>query len=251
MGASAMQSDKNAAEGMYNEARGEARGYNTQAAGQGASEFGKIDPTSRAAMMSALADYQNKARMGGLDARGQAALEGTQARAAQTAATSTNQIQQEAARRGRLQGPASMIQAQVAGQQGAELAHQGGFEAAAMSEQAKDAALQGSMGAAQGVYGMDANKAAAQDAINRFNVQNAQMNIANNRAKAAQLIGIDTGEAGMYEGRQKGDVAQFTGIGKGIGSSVGAVGESLFSMGAGGGAGAGYDYLNPGGQGGT
>src|SRR5262249_29485686 len=148
-----------------------------------------------------------------------------------------NQIAQEAARRGALQGPAAMIQQQVAAQQAGERARETGLDSAALAEQARDAALKGQLGAAGAVYGVDASKAAAQDAITQFNVRNAQQNIANNAHVADRLSGIDTGQAGMYEDRAKRDNAEFAGAGKALGGSVGGlVGSMMGGLGGAGGA---------------
>src|SRR6185369_2893324 len=69
--------------------------YGTDASGQTGTEFDKIDPSSRDAMTKALASYQTKVDAGGLDAIGRANLEGAKAEAAQTAATSANQVANE------------------------------------------------------------------------------------------------------------------------------------------------------------
>ncbi len=194
------------------------QGYKTQAAGQGGTQFDKMDPTSRNAMLQALADYQNKAQSGGLDARAQAALEQGVARGQQGAAQSAAQVQGEAARRGAAQGPAAMIAQQVAQQQAAQGSRNAGLQSGAMAEEARMAALQGQLGAAGQVHGADAQRAAAQDAINRFNVQNAQMNISNAARQAGQVAGAQQNVADMYGGRSKEMGKTFGDLGASVGS---------------------------------
>ena len=230
-GMASTQGDKERAEAQYDRAKGR-QIYNTEAAGVQGNAFDKVDPVSRNAMLQALADYQNKANQGGLDAKGRANLEAGQARAAQTAAQTAAQIQAQSAARGRAQGPGTMIAQQVAAQQGAELARANGLQSGAIAEDARNQALAGSMQAAGGVYGMDANKAAAMNAINAFNVQNAQQNIHNKAHQADALSGLDTREAGMYEGRAQRDYDEFSGQGKELGGAVGGLAGGL--MGGGG-----------------
>lgn len=216
-GAFSSQGDKERAEGLYDDALKSARGYNTHVAGQAGTEYDKIDPTSRNAMLQALTDYQSKAQQGGLDAKARANLAAGTAASQQAAAQSAAQIQAQAARRGAAQGPAAMVAQQVATQQAGERARQTGLDSAALAEQARDAALQGQLGAASQIHGADAQRAAAQDAINQFNVRNSQQNVANDRAQADQAMKAQLGKANLFEDRQKNDVKQFGDIGSGVG----------------------------------
>jgi hypothetical protein len=234
------QGDKGRNEQSYEDARIAQRAYNTHAADQAGTEYDKIDPTSRNAMLAALNDYENKVKMGGLDARAQANLEHGTSAAEQASQRMAAQIQAEAARRGAAQGPAAMIAQQVASQQAGERARETGLDSAALAEQARNAALQGQLGAAGELHGVDADRARAQDAINQFNVRNAQQNIGNTAHVADRLSGIDVNQAGEYSDRAKRDIAEFSGAGKGIGGSVGGLVGSM--MGGGGGAAAG-SYL--------
>ncbi len=209
------------------------QGYKTQAAGQGGTQFDKIDPTARNAMLQALADYSNKAKAGGLDARAQAALEQGVARGQQGAAQSAAQVQGEAARRGAAQGPASMIAQQVAQQQAAQGSRNAGLQSGAMAEEARMAALQGQLGAAGQVHAGDAQRAAAQDAINRFNVLNSQQNIQNEAARQQAVSGAQKYYGDVYERRAGNDVGKETAFGAGMGKNVGSIAE----FGAGGGFG--------------
>ena len=212
---------------LYKDARGR-YGYNTHAAGQGGTEFDKMDPTGRNAMMSALGNYESRVNAGGLDAIGRANLEGAKAEAAQTAAQSAAQVQAQAARRGTMSGSKAALMQTIAGQQAGEGARRSAFDSAALAEQARNEALKGQVGTAGAIYGMDANRAAAQDAINRFNVMNAQQNIQNDAGKAKGLAGIDLGEAGVQGERADKAAHKFSNLGSAVGGGV----ASMFPGGA-------------------
>jgi len=193
--------------------------YGTDAAGQSGTEFDKIDPSSRDAMTRAMASYQGKVDAGGLDAIGRANLEGAKAEAAQTAATSAHQVQNEALRRGAGGGKAAVLQT-IAGQQAGEGARQGAFQSAAMAEMARDNALKGVTGTAGAIYGMDANRAAAQDAINQFNVKNAQQNIQNKAIQGQGGTKADLAEADVEGQRAEAAKHKFSNIGSAIGGAA-------------------------------
>lgn len=212
---------------LYGDARGRFN-YNAQAKDQAGTEFDKMDPTGRNAMMSALGNYESRVNQGGLDALGRANLEGAKAEAAQTAAQSAAQVQGEAARRGASSGSKAALMQTIAGQQAGEGARRSAFDSAALAEQARNEALKGQVGTAGAVYGMDANRAAAQDAINRFNVMNAQQNIANDASKAKSLSGIDLGQAGVEGQRADAAAHKYSNLGSAVGGGV----ASMFPGGA-------------------
>ena len=229
-GAEAQQGDKERAE-KYADLAAQQFNYTTKAADQTGTQFDKMDPSSRNAMMEAMSAYDSKINAGGLDAVARQNLEGAKAEAAQTAAQSAAQVQSEAARRGGGNvGNKALLMQTIAGQQAGEGARRSAFDSAAMAENARNAALQGKVGTAGAVYGMDANRAAAQDAINQFNVRNAQQNISNAARRAEGEAGAREKQAGMFEGRAGGDVANFAGLGKMAGGALGA------GLGAGGGS---------------
>src|SRR5689334_17748212 len=204
---------------LYQDAKN-AYNYKTDVAGQGGTEFDKMDPTGRNAMMSALGNYESRVNAGGLDAIGRANLEQGKAEAAQTAAQSAAQIQAEAARRGAGGGAKAQLMQTIAGQQAGEGARRSAFDSAALAEQARNEALKGQVGTAGAIYGMDANRAAAQDAINRFNVLNAQQNVQNAHGKAAGLSGVDLSQAGVEGQRAEAAAHKYSNLGSAIGGGV-------------------------------
>ena len=212
---------------LYQDAKN-AYNYNTHAKDQSGTEFDKMDPTGRNAMMSALGNYESRVNAGGLDAVGRANLEGAKAEAAQTAAQSAAQIQAEAARRGALSGSKAALMQTIAGQQAGEGARRSAFDSAALAEQARNEALKGQVGTAGAIYGMDANRAAAQDAINRFNVMNAQQNIKNDASKAAGVSGVDLSQADVEGKRAEAAAHKYSNLGSAVGGGV----ASMFPGGA-------------------
>lgn len=156
----------------------------------------QIDPTSRAAEISALTQLQNISKNGGMDALAQQ----QQAQAINTAnaneAGQRGAIIQNFAARG-IGGSGAQLAAELQAQQGdANQAAASGLSAAASAQQRALQALSSSGTLASTLnnqdYGQAAAAAQAQDAINRFNTQNSQ-NVSNanveaqNKAQAANL----------------------------------------------------------------
>ncbi len=144
-------------------------------ADQAPSEYNNIslDPTTRAAQMSALQSYMDIANSGGLDAESKLAIQeaidtaNNQSRGAQGA------IMNSAQAMGQGGGDFALTQRAIASQGASNNAATQGMQAAAMAEANREAALNSMANIGGGInaadYSQAANKAASQNAINATN----------------------------------------------------------------------------------
>jgi hypothetical protein len=166
-----------------------------QVATQAPSAYNNIslDPTTRAAQLAALSQYQNIANAGGLDANAKLALQQTIDAANVQSQGAQGAIQQQAQAEGQGGGDFALTQRAIAAQGASNNAATQGLETAAMAEANREAALNqmanigGQVNASD--YNQAAAKAAAQNQINTTN--QAATNAANTGNVANQ---IQTGE---------------------------------------------------------
>lgn len=166
-----------------------------QVANQAPTEFNNIslDPSTRAAQIAALTQYQNITDNGGLDANAKMALQQVIDAAKVQSQGAQGAIQQEAQARGQGGGDFDLTQRAIAAQGASNNAATQGMAAAAEAEANREAALNqmanigGSVNAAD--YGQAANKAASQNTINATNTA------ATNAANTGNVTNaINTGE---------------------------------------------------------
>lgn len=137
-----------------------------------------LDPTSRAAQLSALSKMQELAASGGMDAQAKLKLQQAIDDANSNEKAQRDAIVQDYARRG-MGGSGAQLQAQLlASQSASNRAAQVGAQAAADAEMRALQALMNSSGMANQLRSQDYNEQAraaeAQDAINAFNTRNSQ-----------------------------------------------------------------------------
>lgn len=183
----------------------------------------QVDPSTRAAQMSALAKMQDISNSNGMDAQARA----TNQQAINTSNTNAkgqrDAIMQNFAQRGE-GGSGAQLQAQLlASQQDANSSSSQGLQAAASAQQralqalSSGATLAGNINSTD--YSQAAQKAQAQDAINRFNTANSQTvansNVgtlnsaaASNLAANQSIANANTGIANQQETQNVGTVQQ-------------------------------------------
>lgn len=168
---------------------------NIAVADQAPTEFNNIslDPTTRAAQLSALGAYQNIASSGGLDANAKQSLQQVIDAAKVQSQGAQGAIQQQAQAQGQGGGDFALTQRAIAAQGASNNAATNGMAAAAEAEADREAALNqmanigGSVNASD--YGQAANKAASQNTINAANTA------AKNAANTGNVTNaINTGE---------------------------------------------------------
>lgn len=144
-------------------------------ADQAPSEFNNIslDPTTRAAQMSALQSYMDIANSGGLDAESKLAIQQAIDSANNQSRGDQGAIMNSAQAMGQGGGDFALTQRAIASQGASNNAANQGMQAAAMAEANREAALNsvanigGSINASD--YGQAANKAASQNTVNATN----------------------------------------------------------------------------------
>ena len=161
-----------------------------QAVDQAPSAYNNIslDPTTRAAQMSALGQYTNIADAGGLDANAKLGMQQVVNSANEQSQGAQGAIQQQAQAMGQGGGDMALTQRAIAAQGASNNAATQGMQQAAAAETNREAALNqmanigGSVNASD--YSQAANKAGAQNTINAANQSyqnNANVgNVANN-----------------------------------------------------------------------
>lgn len=164
-------------------------------ADQAPSEFNNIslDPTTRAAQMSALQSYMDIANSGGLDAESKLAIQEATDAANNQSRGDQGAIMNSAQAMGQGGGDFALTQRAIASQGASNNASKAGMQAAAEAEANREAALNAMSTIGGGInasdYSQAANKAASQNTVNATNT--AATNAANTGNVANR---IQTGE---------------------------------------------------------
>jgi len=206
----------------------------------------EVDPSSRAAQVSALRSLMGIANEGGMDPQSRAALLQAQGAAARERAATTGALRQSFQSRGMGGGGMELALATGAGQQAANANAMAGVQAAADARTRQLQALSQGAGLAGQVRGQDysqaADRAGARDRVAEYNARNQQAVRGRNadRAYTAQQQTVDNrfrsaaGQAGAMAGQvdeasreAERRARQGYAIGGAAGSLLGSVGGGL------------------------